>query len=57
MSMKKLRRICAIIGAIVFGLIGVVNGYTAGSELAPKVRKAKKIWDELKKDDPEESEG
>lgn len=51
MNLKTVRMVCGIIGAICSGIMGIVGGYIAGSEAAPKVIKAKKIWDELKTED------
>ena len=51
MNLKTVRMVCGIIGAICSGIMGIVGGYIAGSEAAPKVIKAKRIWDELKEDD------
>lgn len=53
MSLKTIRMICGIIGAICSGLMGAIGGYIAGSEAAPKVIKAKRIWDELNSEDEE----
>lgn len=51
MNLKKVRMVCGVIGAIFSGIMGIVGGYIAGSEAAPKVIKAKRIWDELNAED------
>ncbi len=50
-NLKTVRKVCGIVGAIFSGVMGIAGGYIAGSEAAPKVLKAKKIWDELNSED------
>ena len=46
-KLKTVRMICGVFWAICCGIAGVIGGYLAGTAAAPKIIKAKKIWDEL----------
>ena len=45
--LKTIRMICGVVWAICCGIAGVIGGYLAGTAAAPKIIKAKRIWDEL----------
>ena len=46
-KLKTIRMICGVFWAICCGIAGVIGGYLAGTAAAPKIIKAKRIWDEL----------
>lgn len=50
-TLKTVRIVCGIVCAIFTGFMGAIGGYITGSEAAPKVLKAKRIWDELHEED------
>lgn len=49
-KLKTVRLICGIVWAICCGIAGVIGGYLSGTAAAPKIIKAKRIWDELTED-------